>query len=247
MMEMKNIKLVIEFDGTNYSGWQRQKNAITIQEVVEDTIFKLTGEPSIVYGVSRTDSGVHAKEYVANFHTNSSIPGDRFSYALNTRLPMDIRVLSSSEVSEDFHSRYSAKGKTYSYSILNREKEAALFTDFMYQVKKPLDIKLMEEGSKYIIGTHDFACFKSAGSNTKDDIRTIYDIYFTKDEEIIRIFVKGNGFLYNMVRIISGTLVNVGLKNIEPMEVNNIIASKKRNRASKCLPAKGLCLEKVWY
>lgn len=243
----KNVKMELEFDGTNYSGWQRQKNAMTIQEVMEETIFKLTGEKTIIYGVSRTDSGVHAKEYIANFHTGSSIPADRFSYALNTRLPKDIRVLHSTEVSEDFHSRYNAKGKTYSYSILNRREEPALYTNYMHHVKRPLDIDLMKEGSKYILGTHDFKCFKSEGSITRDDVRTVYDIYFTNEDNIIKIFIKGNGFLYNMVRIISGTLVNVGLKNIESQEIINIIASKKRNRASICLPAKGLCLEKVWY
>lgn len=244
---MKNVKLKIEFDGTNYSGWQRQKNAITIQEVMEETISKLTCEKTIIYGVSRTDSGVHAKEFVANFHTGSSIPADRFSYALNTHLPKDIRVLSSTEVPEDFHSRYNAKGKSYSYSILNRRQEPALFANYMHHIKRPLDIELMKEGGKYILGTHDFKCFKSLGGNTRNDVRTVFDIYFTKEENMIKIFIKGDGFLYNMVRIISGTLVNVGLKNIEPQEIINIIASKKRNRASICLPAKGLCLEKVWY
>ena len=244
---MKNIKIIVEFDGTSYAGWQKQKNADTIQERLQKALFLLTGENTEVIGASRTDAGVHAKGYTANFHTNSNIPSDRFSYALNSKLPEDIRVLSSEEVDEAFHSRYYAKGKTYSYTIINRRIAPAVYKNYMYQVKEKLHVDLMRKGAEYILGRHDFKCFKSSGSSNKSDERTIHSIEFVEDNDKVIMYITGDGFLYNMVRIIMGTLIDVGIGKLKPEAIEDIIKSKDRKLASFCAPARGLCLEKVYY
>ncbi|OFI06859.1 tRNA pseudouridine synthase A [Clostridium acetireducens DSM 10703] len=244
---MKNIKIIIEYDGTNYAGWQKQKNAITIQGVIERALEQISGKHTKINGCSRTDAGVHAKAFVASFLTESSIPEDKFKYALNSKLPEDILVLSSEEVPLDFHARYSSKGKTYSYTILNREASIAIGRNYVCHFKKPLDICAMEESYKYLIGTHDFSAFKSSGSSVKNNIRTITDINSKRYEDIIKINISANGFLYNMARIIVGTLFDVGTQKIKPEQIEFIMDSKDRRNAGISAPAKGLCLEKVFY
>ena len=244
---MRNIKLTLEYDGTNYLGWQKQKIGATIQETLEEAISLLTNEESEVIGSSRTDAGVHARGFVANFKTNSKIPSEKFREAINYRLPNDIVILKSEEVEEDFHSRYSAKGKTYSYSILNRDVNSAIGKDYVYHVKRKLDVEDMKEACKYFIGTKDFMAFKSSGSSVKTTVRTISDLYIDIKDDIIKIYVTGDGFLYNMVRIIVGTLIMVGSNKIDSREVQNIIESKDRKKAGICVPAAGLVLEKVYY
>ncbi len=244
---MKNVKLLIEYDGTNYNGWQRQTNGIGIQQVIEDSIKKLTGEDVIVNGSSRTDAGVHARGFVANFNTNATVPAANYKYALKGKLPDDIVILESEEVPEDFHARYSSKGKTYSYTILNRAQPSALLRNYVYHVKYKLDINAMKEACKAFIGTHDFKGFKSPGSSVKTSVRTIYDLHIENQGDEIKIFVSGDGFLYNMVRIIVGTLVLVGRGKIKPNEIEEIIRSGDRKRAGKCAPPTGLYLEKVFY
>lgn len=244
---MRNIKLTLEYDGTNYLGWQKQKIGTTIQETLEEAISLLTNEKIEVIGSSRTDAGVHAKGFVANFKTNSKIPSEKFREAINYRLPDDIVILKSEEVEEGFHSRYSARGKTYSYSILNRDVHSAIGKDYVYHVKRELDLDAMKDACKYFIGTKDFIAFKSSGSSVKTTIRTISDLYIEKQNDIIKIYVTGDGFLYNMVRIIVGTLIMVGSNKIDSTEVQNIIHSKDRNKAGICVPAIGLVLEEVYY
>lgn len=244
---MRNVKLLIEYDGTSYGGWQRQNNAVTVQGELENAIMKLTKEYSEVIGCSRTDAGVHAKGFVANFITNSSIPYEKFKYALNTVLPSDIRILNSEVAEEDFHSRYNSKGKTYSYTIVNREIAPALYRNYVYHYKGNLNIENMRMGAKYFIGTHDFSAFKNAGSSVKTSVRTIMDIKIENLEDIIKIYVSGDGFLYNMVRIMVGTLIDVGTCKIGPEKIQEIIASKDRGKAGRSVPASGLCLEKVFY
>jgi len=207
---MSNIKLVIEYDGTNYGGWHRQKNAVTVQGVVEDALCRLTGEEINLIGASRTDSGVHALGQVANFHTNCTIPPDRYAYALNSLLPMDIRIRESLAVPESFHARYSAIGKRYRYSIYNRIPGTALYRNISYNVYQPLDRAKMAEACRYLIGTHDFSAFRAAGSSAKTSVRTIDQAEITGTEDMIYFLIKGNGFLYNMVRIIAGTLIDIG-------------------------------------
>lgn len=221
---MRNIKLILEYDGTNYLGWQKQRIGKTIQGTLEEAIRSLTNEEIDSIGSSRTDAGVHAKGFIANFKTNSKIPADKFREAINHKLPDDIVILKSEEVEEDFHSRYNAKGKTYSYSILNRDVKSAIDRNYVYHIKKELDLNSMEEACKYFIGTYDFSAFKTSGSSVKSSIRTISELYIQKNDDIIKIFVTGDGFLYNMVRIIVGTLIMVGNNKIKPEEI------KKHNR-----------------
>jgi len=244
---MKNVKLIIEYDGTLYSGWQKQKNAITIEEVLEKVLYSITGENINVLGSSRTDAGVHAKGFVGNFFTSSKIPGDRFKDVLNGRLPKDIVIHDSKEVDMGFHSRFCSKGKTYRYTVLNRMQRPAIGRNYMFYYRKKLDIDAMKEAAALIIGTHDFSAFKSTGGSAKTDIRTITNFEVTTKDDYINFYITGNGFLYNMVRIIMGTLIQVGLKKIESQSVKDIILSKDRNMAGPCLPANGLCLEKVYY
>ncbi|ASW42187.1 MAG: tRNA pseudouridine(38-40) synthase TruA [Clostridiales bacterium] len=244
---MRNIKLTIEYDGTNYLGWQKQKNGATIQGTLEEAIKLLTKEEIELVGSSRTDTGVHAKAFIANFKTNSTIPADKFREAINHKLPEDIVIIKSEEVDINFHSRYDAKGKTYSYSIINRDIYPAIGRNYLYHIKKKLNINSMKEACKYFIGTYDFSAFKSSGSSVKTSIRTIKDLHIDEENEIIKIYVTGDGFLYNMVRIIVGTLLMVGNNKIKPEEITNIIESKDRQKAGICVPAKGLTLEKVYY
>jgi len=244
---MRNIKLTLEYDGTKYFGWQKQKERVTIQEKLEEALSLLTNDKIDIIGSSRTDAGVHARGFVANFKTNSKIPAEKFREAINHKLPEDIVILKSEEVEEDFHARYDAKGKTYSYGIIMREVPPSIGKDYLYHIKKPLDINKMKEACKYFIGEKDFVAFKSSGSSVKTTVRTIKNLYIEDDRDIIRIYVTGDGFLYNMVRIIVGTLIMVGNNKIEPEEITSIIESKDRKKAGICVPAKGLILEEVFY
>ncbi len=246
---MRNIKLIIEYDGTNYSGWQVQPNAPTIQGSIQNAIYKITGEELELNGSGRTDAGVHARGQVANFMTNSKIPSERFAFAINAMLQKDIVVKSSEEADMDFHARYSAKGKKYSYTIVNSRHPSAIMRDFAYNVCycEKLDIEKLKSASQYFIGTHDFAGFMSAGSNVKDTIRTIYNIETVAEGDIIKIFYTGNGFLYNMVRIITGTLLYAAIGRIAVQDIPDIIKSKNRTLAGITAPPHGLYLEKVYY
>lgn len=244
---MRNIKLLIEYDGTNYFGWQIQKVGSTVQGTIEKAIMKATGEVVELIGSSRTDSGVHARGYVANFKTNSTIPGNKFRDAINTRLPDDIVVLLSEEVSNEFHSRYDSKGKTYTYSILNSEIPIAIGKNYVYHVRGKFDIEKMQETCQFFIGTHDFKSFKSDGSSVKTTVRTISDLHIEVGNNNIKFFITGDGFLYNMVRIIVGTLLQVGRGTKTPMDIKRIIDFPDRRGAGMCVPALGLVLEEVFY
>lgn len=244
---MRNVKLTIEYDGTNYCGWQKQNNEKTIQEEIEKAIYKAVGEVVEVIGSSRTDAGVHARGMVANFKTNATIPFDKFKYAINDKLPDDIAIIESEEVSEDFHARYDSKGKTYCYSIINRQQKPAIGRNYVYHFKWDLDIEKMREACKYFIGKHDFKAFRSLGSSVKTTERTIKELYIESEGEKINIFITADGFLYNMVRIIVGTLLKVGRGKIPIEDIEKIILLGDRKKAGPCVPAQGLILEKVYY
>lgn len=244
---MRNVKLTIEYDGTNYCGWQKQNNEKTIQEEIEKAIYKAVGEVVEVIGSSRTDAGVHARGMVANFKTNATIPFDRFKYAINDKLPDDIAIIESEEVSEDFHARYDSKGKTYCYSIINRQQKPAIGRNYVYHFKWNLDIEKMREACKHFIGKHDFKAFRSLGSSVKTTERTIKELYIESEGEKINIFITADGFLYNMVRIIVGTLLKVGRGKIPVEDIEKIILLGDRKKAGPCVPAQGLILEKVYY
>lgn len=245
--EQKNIKLIIEYEGTNYCGWQIQKNALSIQQEIEGALYKLTGEKISLIGAGRTDAGVHAYGQVANFYSNSNIPADKFSYALNSILPKDIIIKQSNLVEASFHARFSAKGKRYKYLILNDLFPSAFFMDRVWHVSKTLDLESIIVASKHFIGEHDYRAFCSSGTSVKDFVRTIYDVLINKQDNIISLEIVGNGFLYNMVRIITGTLVQVGLGKISPDSLPEIIDSCDRERAGMTAPPDGLYLMEVLY
>lgn len=244
---MRNIKLIIEYDGTNYFGWQKQPHQKTIQETIEDSINIITKENIDIYGSGRTDRGVHARGQVANFFTNARIPGEKFKDAINSALPSDIVINYSEEVDELFHSRYSAKGKEYRYVFYNRRIPSPLLRNYAYHVPQKLHYELMQKAVSYLIGTHDFMAFMASGSSVKDTIRTICDVHLNKNHEIIELTINGNGFLYNMVRIIAGTLVDIGIGKIDSNAIPQIIMSKDRKNAGHTAPPHGLYLEKVFY
>lgn len=244
---MKRVKLVVAYDGTNYHGWQVQDNGITIEEVLNRTISELVQENIKVIGASRTDAGVHACGNVAVFDTESRIPGDKFSFALNQRLPEDIRIQESCEVHADFHPRYADTVKTYEYNILNRRFELPskrLYAAFCYY---PMDIERMNQAAAYLVGEHDFKSFCSAGAQVQTTVRTIYAVNVTKDADMVHIRITGNGFLYNMVRIIAGTLMQVGTGLMEPEQVKEILEARDRSKAGPTAVAKGLTLVEIRY
>lgn len=244
---MKRVKLVVAYDGTNYHGWQVQDNGITIEEVLNRTISELVQEDIKVIGASRTDAGVHACGNVAVFDTESRIPGDKFSFALNQRLPEDIRIQESCEVDADFHPRYADTVKTYEYNILNRRFEMPskrLYAAFCYY---PMDIERMNQAAAYLVGEHDFKSFCSAGAQVQTTVRTIYAVNVTKDDDMVHIRITGNGFLYNMVRIIAGTLMQVGTGLMEPEQVKEILEARDRSKAGPTAVAKGLTLVEIRY
>ena len=244
---MRNIKLTIEYDGTSYGGWQKQKNNRTIQQCIEEAIKLLTGEDVELIGSSRTDAGVHAKGMGANFITNSQIPADKFREAINTKLPDDIGIIKSEEVDRNFHSRYDSKGKTYCYTLVNRYEKVCIGRNYVYQVRDELNYNLMKEAAKYFLGKHDFKAFKTNGSSVKTSVRTINGLELELKGDVIKIFVSADGFLYNMVRIIVGTLIEVGKGKIKPEDIESIIKNGDRSKAGPCVPPNGLVLEKVFY
>ena len=245
---MKRIKLTVAYDGTNYHGWQVQPNAVTIEGKLNEAISELTKETIQVIGASRTDAGVHALGNVAVFDTESRIPGGKFSYALNQRLPDDIVIQQSQEVDKDFHPRYCTCEKAYEYVILNRKFPLPEYRNTAFFYYGDLDIKAMQEATKAFLGEHDFAGFCSAGAQVKTTVRTIYELTVEKkDNDMICIRVRGNGFLYNMVRIIAGTLLEVGKGNIEAKSLENRIAAADRSQAGPTAPARGLKLIRIQY
>lgn len=244
---MRNIRLTIEYDGKDYNGWQKQPNKLNIQGEIERAIFNIMHEEVDLIGSGRTDAGVHSLGQVANFKTNSNFPIEKMPIALNSQLKNSIVIKKAEEVDERFHSRYNAKNKTYRYIINNSKTGTAIYRNLEYCYPFELDVEKMQEAAKYFEGEHDFKAFKSSGTSGKNSVRTIYKAEVKKDGERIIIELTGNGFLYNMVRIISGTLLDVGLGKIKPEEISKIIESKNRQNAGKTLPAHGLYLVCVEY
>lgn len=244
---MVRVKLVVAYDGTNYCGWQIQNNGITIEEVLNRELSSLLGEEIRVIGASRTDSGVHALGNVAVFDTESRIPPDKISFALNQRLPEDIRIVDSCQVADDFHPRYCNTIKTYEYKIWNDRFPNPLVRRYSKFTYFNIDIDKMEEGAKYLIGEHDFKSFCSTKTQVESTVRTVTDITFSKADNMITMRISGTGFLYNMVRIIMGTLLQCGMGMIEPACVGDILVAADRSKAGPTEEAKGLTLVKIEY
>ena len=242
---MRNIKIIIEYDGKDFKGWQKQPDRLNIQGEIERAIEIVTGEKVDLIGSGRTDAGVNAIGQVANFKIENEMPIEKIPYALNSQLKKSIRVKSAEEVDEMFHSRYGCKRKTYMYTINNSEQGTAIYRNMQFHFSDKLNEKLMNEAAQYLVGEHDFKSFKASGTSSKSSVRTIYDAKVWREGELVKIELTGNGFLYNMVRIIAGTLVEVGQGKIQPQKVKEILEAKNREQAGKTLPACGLCLMQV--
>ena len=241
------VKLVVAYEGTNYCGWQVQPNGITIEEVLNQHLSRLLGEDIKVTGASRTDAGVHSMGNVAVFDTNTRMPAEKISYALNQSLPEDIVVQDSCQVPEDFHPRFSESVKTYEYRILNRKFRLPLERNTSYFYHYPLDVEKMQQAASYLVGEHDFTSFSSVHAQTNTFVRTIYSLDVSKCGDMISIRITGNGFLYNMVRIIAGTLVQVGAGMMEPEQMESILAGQDRELAGPTAPAHGLTMIGIEY
>ncbi len=244
---MKRIKMIVAYEGTNYCGWQVQPNGITVEEVLNAKLAELLKEPIKIIGASRTDSGVHALGNVAVFNTNSPIPGDKIAFALNHILPDDIRIQGSCEVEEDFHPRFRNSRKTYEYKIVNRTFPIPTLRRTAHFSHYSMDIQLMRKAANYLVGRHDFKSFATAKLEVIDTVREIYNLSIEELEGIITIRVTGSGFLYNMVRIIAGTLMEVGIKRTPPEDIEAILLGRDRNLAGPTAPANGLTLIKIEY
>ncbi len=246
-MPKRRIKLTIEYDGSGYHGWQVQDNAHTVQAEIEEAIFRITGERVRITGAGRTDSGVHAFGQVAHFDTDSSIPAEKFKNALSAVLPQDVAVVFSEEVPLSFHARFQATGKTYEYRVLNRQIRSPLMENRAWHIRGSLDFCAMKKASQYFIGTNDFSAFCATGREITDFKRTIYSSEWFQDGEFFIYHVRGNGFLYNMVRIMAGTMVEVGEGKRSPNIIPDIIAGRNRSLAGITAPAQGLYLVEVHY
>lgn len=244
---MKNVKLTIAYDGTRYSGWQRQINARTIQGEVEKALKKLMGLDITIHGSGRTDAGVHALGQVASFEAAFTIPVNRIPIAVNTILPDDIVVINAEEMPQGFHARYYVKEKKYRYKIYNNRLRNPIHRNYSYHIPYEINMDKLIEGSKYLIGEQDFSSFMSSGSSIKNTIRKVYSIDVYKQDDFITLDFRGNGFLYNMVRIMTGTLLDIGGGKLESQELPKIIGLKNRKRTRHTAPAQGLYLIEVVY
>ncbi len=241
------VLIRISYDGTAYAGWQRQQNALAVQQVLEEALSGLIGERIVVTGSSRTDAGVHAMGQCVHFDTTSRIPADKYAFALNTCLPEDIRVLAGMDVPSDFHARFDAQGKRYTYRIHNAPHASALYRDLTAHVPQTLNLYRMQRSLPCLLGTHDFAAFQASGGTAKTTIRTLHDIRLTQSGEELTLTVWGNAFLYNMVRIIAGTVLDIGMGRLPEDAFSQALQTGDRLKLGITAPACGLELTQVFY
>ncbi len=244
---MKRILITIEYDGTAYSGWQRQPNQKTVQGEIEEAIFRSIGERVEIFGSGRTDAGVHAFHQTAHFDLKAPVPISKLAEVLNNALPYDIAIKNAVEVESDFHARFSIKKKQYQYKIYNSPTKDVFLANRMGWIKKTLDIEKMQEVGKMLVGTHDFHGFCSANTSVEDFVRTIYDITVEKNEDFIYVTITGSGFLYNMVRIIVGTLVDYSLGKLTKDDIEKALNQGLRSHSGQTMPAHGLYLKDTFY
>jgi tRNA pseudouridine38-40 synthase len=245
---LRNIRLVLEYDGTDFGGWQRQPNARTVQAVVEDAVATMTQERVLVRGAGRTDAGVHARAQVANFHTASSIPVEGFRRGLNGTLPRDVAAIAVDEVDAAFEARRSARGKHYAYRIWNLPSRSPLRDRTSWHLYRPLDLAAMAEAGRALLGEHDFSAFRAAGCDSKSPVRVLRRVDVVVEEPgLVAIHLEATAFLRNMARIIAGTLVEVGLHRRPVADMSGLLTGRDRTRAGRTAPAQGLTLEQVTY
>ena len=245
---MKRFLLTLCFDGTNYHGWQVQPNGITVQQVLQEALYTITGPTTCnVTGCSRTDSGVHARMFCCHFDADTAILPHKLADALNARLPKDIAVTDCREVAGDFHARYAVWSKEYVYQIYNQPRRNPFYEKYALHIKQPINIERLQEACNAFVGTHDFIGFSSSGRTVVDTVRTVYNCGIVQEGDLLRFYISANGFLYNMVRIIVGTLLYVHEDKILPSDIPQIILSKDRTRAGATAPPQGLFLNKVIY
>ncbi len=247
MTRKRNLRIVVEYDGTRFSGWQLQKDKPTIQGELQRAAEEITKRKTLVVGAGRTDAGVHAEAQVANFHTASPIPARKWPEAMNAHLPEEIAVVAAEDVPLDFHSQYKATSKIYRYLLLNRSVRSALERGRSHLVKAPLDASKMAEAAKLLVGTCDFRSFGSEMSKKENTVRTIFSIEVTAQVPFVEILVHGDGFLYNQVRSMVGTLLQVGLGSRPVAWVKEVLEARERSKAGANVPAKGLTLVEVKY
>lgn len=243
----RRFRLIVEYDGTDYCGWQRQLNGPSVQQKIEEALFRLTGEAVSVTGSSRTDAGVHARGLCAHFDSATRIPPEKLAFALNTMLPADIRIRESGSAPDGFHARYSAAGKVYRYTFHNGRHDRAIGRQYGAHVPLPLDEKKMHEEAQTLLGMHDFAAFAASGSVVKSTVRTIYRASVTRMGDEVTLLILGDGFLYNMVRIIAGTLMEIGMGKRASGAIAEAISTGNRLALGQTAPARGLTLERVLY
>ncbi len=247
MMKKRNLRLTIEYDGTPFFGWQIQKNKKTIQGEIQKAVEEVIGKRVVIFGAGRTDAGVHALGQVANFHTTSKLSCRKWVLALNSLLQDEISILDVEEVPLEFHSQFDAHEKTYRYSILNRPARSAIRNNFTHLVKPPLDVEKMAKGARHLVGTHDFRSFGSDMSKKKETVRTIRIFEVTQVGDEIHFTVTGNGFLYNQVRAMVGSLLLVGFGTQPPDWIKKVVVAKDRQKAGPNVHARGLMLVEVLY
>ncbi len=244
---LRRVLLTVSYDGTGYSGWQRQENAMSVQQRLEEALVKALKVKTAVTGASRTDAGVHALSQAAHFDTNSTIPDEKFPFVLNNLLPYDIRVTGARPVPLDFHARFSCRGKTYTYRMYNAPHASALYRNLTAHVPVHLNEQVMDAAVKQVIGTHDFKAFAATGGSAKTTVRTITGAAVSRVGELVTLTVSGNAFLYNMVRILAGTLIEIGQGSLDPQVLTEALETGNRLLLGPTAPPQGLELTRVEY
>jgi len=244
---MKTIRLTIEFEGTAYVGWQIQANGLAVQQAVEEALGRVLGEPVRVTSSGRTDAGVHARGMVAHFTTDRELPMSAYRDGVNRFLPSDVAVRDAAEVPSDFHARFSARGKWYRYSLCLSQVRSPLAARTSWHLRGELDEQAMNEAAAAFVGTHDFAAFRAAGCDAATTVREIFSVDLSRQGELLHIDVKGSGFLRNMVRIMVGTLVEIGQGRMGIGDLHCLLLGGAREGAGRTAPPQGLCLMEVWY